>query len=299
MRSILLYPKVVWWLPAILAGLLTWSTPAAAQAFQGTFHDPRKKESVGFSVDLENPAEEVLAIVKSVASDKTIRGSKISTKDQAMEIDDAEFASSSKVFGPLPSSGQVFYKVKSDAIAPIHFPGSNGSGTVVVRYFVHPLAAERTRLLIDAVFFQDALRARYFSDGSVEAAEYGEILTQLKALGSPKSPDNHSAQSPAVEADSAGLQNTLAALQARLAEANAAAQELEKRIERLRFNTEGQVRTGGVPLKVLPYNHSPTILTLEKGEGVTVLATSKYWYRVRTPKGEEGWVYYEFLGPLS
>jgi SH3-like domain-containing protein len=134
----------------------------------------------------------------------------------------------------------------------------------------------------------------------VEAAEYGEILLQLNALATAKTPGNqHSAQLRAVEADSTGLQNTLAYLQTQLADKKAAAEESEKQLQKLRFNTQGQIRTEGVPLKKFPYGHSSTILMLEKGEDVTVLVTSKYWYRIRTPKGEEGWIYYEFLGPLS
>jgi len=300
MGSSLSHLTLLWRLPAVLACVLAFSTLAAAQIFEGTFHDPRKKESVGFSVDLENSADEVLAIVKNVANDRTIHGSRISTKDQGMQIDGAESATSSKVFGALPPPSQVFYKLRSDAIAPVHFPGSNGSGTVIVRYVVHPVAPQRTRLLIDAVFFEESLHTRYFSDGSVEAAEYGEILVQLKALDTAKTPGGaHSAPLHGVEADSTGLQNTLADLQAQLADKKAAAEESEKHLQKLRFNTQGQIRTEGVPLKMFPYNHSSTILTLEKGEDVTVLVTSKYWYRIRTPKGEEGWIYYEFLGPLS
>jgi len=54
-----------------------------------------------------------------------------------------------------------------------------------------------------------------------------------------------------------------------------------------------------VPLKASPYDHSTTVLSLEKGLTVTVLTTTKYWYRVRTTKGDEGWIYYAFLEPLS
>jgi SH3-like domain-containing protein len=84
-----------------------------------------------------------------------------------------------------------------------------------------------------------------------------------------------------------------------LTEAKAAEQELEKRVQVLKFNNQGQVKSQEVPLKAFPYNHSSTVVTLEKGETVTILATAKYWYRVRTPKGEEGWIYYVFLGPLT
>jgi hypothetical protein len=279
------------------SALVCFALSAAAQVF----HDPRKKESIGFSVDLDYPADTVTSVVRNVANDRTIRGSKISTKDKEMEIDEAEFAASSKIFPDVAPPSKAFYKIKTGAIAPIRFPGSNGSGTVAVRYVVESLTPERTRLLIDAVFFEDSLHARYFSDGSVEGAEYGEILERLKDMGSPKSTgiSKGAAPRPAVEADSAGLQSTLADLQSRLADTKGAEQELEKRIEQLKFNTEGQIKTEAVPLKVFPYNHSSTIETLGKGEEVTVLATAKYWYRVRTPKGEEGWVYYTFLGPLS
>jgi hypothetical protein len=276
-----------------LASLL--ALPTAGQVF----HDPRKKESVGFSVDLEYSADTVASIVKNVANDKTIRGTKLSTKDKEMEIDDAQFAASSKIFADVPAPSRAFYKLKTGTVAPIHFPGSNGAGTVAVRYLIQPITPGRTRLLIDAVFFQESLRARYFSDGNIESAEYGEILGLLKDLGNSKSAGNGVAPLPAAEADNEGLQSTLADLQARLADAKGAEQELEKRIEQLKFNTEGKIKTEAVPLKALPYNHSSTTETLGKGEAVTVLATAKYWYRVRTPKGEEGWVYYAFLGPLS
>lgn len=292
-------PKAIWYTLGSVTLALLFCAPVHAQIFQGTFHDPRKKESVGFSVDLENSLDEVTSIVKRVANDSTIRGTKISTKDQGMEIINAQFASSSNALPGVSAPSQVFYKVSSNAVAPIHFPGSNGSGTVVVRYVVKPVAAQRTTLLIDAVFYEESLHARYFSDGNVESAEYGEILTLLKALNSRNNGGEHAPQTAAVEANTTGLESTLADLQARLADARAAEQELEKQLQKMRFNTEGQVKTGGVPLKALPYNQSPTILTLEKDEDVTVLATSKYWYRVRTDKGEEGWVYYEFLGPLS
>jgi hypothetical protein len=295
-----------------LAFVLTslFSLPAAGQ----TFHDPRRKASVGFSVDLEYPAAAVISIVEKVANDKTIRGTKLSTKDHDMQIYGAEFATSSKVFGEAPASSSVFYKLKTNCVAPIHFPGSTGSGTVAVRYVVQPITPERTRLLIDAVFFEESLHARYYSDGNVEPLEYNEILVQLKALDSPKNTaasvprpsganvggtGGGAAQPPAEDPGRAELQSKLADLQARLAQANATEQDLEKQVERLKYNNEGQIDTEGVPLKILPYNQAPTVVTLQKGEAVTVLATAKYWYRIKTPNGEEGWVYYVFLGPLS
>jgi SH3-like domain-containing protein len=98
---------------------------------------------------------------------------------------------------------------------------------------------------------------------------------------------------------SAGLQNTLAEERTRLADAKANEQKLQERVKKLQFDTMGRVKSAGVPLKASPYDHSSTILTLDKGASVTVLTTTKYWYRIRTPKGDEGWIYYVFLEPLS
>jgi len=82
-------------------------------------------------------------------------------------------------------------------------------------------------------------------------------------------------------------------------DAKATEQKLQDRVKKLQFDTMGLVKSTGVPLKASPYDHSSTILTLEKGASVTVLTTTKYWYRIRTAKGDQGWIYYVFLVPLS
>lgn len=323
--------------PAVLALVLIFSTTSAAQGMQDTFHDPRRKVSTDFSVDLEYPADVVLTFVKNTANSSIIHGTKIYRKDKADEIDGAEFAATSKVFTDTPPSGQVLYKVKKDAVAPEHFPGSNGEGTIIVRYVVQPITAQRTRLLIDAVFFQESLRARYFSDGNVESAESKEIQSQLSAFVASTNASDRSVQAeapkeisarpvqttapteeiprPIQTAASTGLsaqpvqsaaatpnttelQDTLVREQSLLADAQAARQKLQEHLRQLQFNTQGRVNSGGIPLKSNPYNHSSTLVTLEKDERVTVLTTSRYWYRIKTSKGEEGWIYYVFLEPL-
>jgi len=246
-------------IPVMLALVLVFAMATAAQGVQDTFHDPRMKAPIGFSVDLEYPADVVLTFVRNAANASIIRGTRIYRKDKSNEIDGAEFAATSKVFTDTPASGQVFYKVKKNAIAPEHFPGSNGAGSVIVRYVVQPAAPERMRLLIDAVYFQESLRARYFSDGSVESAEYEEIRTQLSAYraslnttarpvqtAAPIKANTQPVQTAALikastqpvqtavpAQNSAGPQSTLVREQGLLGDAEAARQKLQEQLKQL------------------------------------------------------------------
>ena len=276
--------------------LLTFSFAALSVSAQ-IYHDPHRKTTVGFSVDLNTPPDTVLQIVKAVANDSIIRGTSMYAKET--DLPDAEFAKSSTVLAAEPGSGQVFYKVKSKVLSPEHFPAASDMGTVTVRYVVETVNPQRAHLAIDAVFVTDAGHRLYASDGSVETAEYAEIITQIKALEAPKV-RHHNPQTVANSGqETLGLRNTLADEQSRLADSQAAEKKLQERVRQLEFNTQGRIRGQAVPLKASPYDHSTTVLSLEKGLTVTVLTTTKYWYRVRTAKGDEGWIYYVFLEPLS
>jgi hypothetical protein len=270
---------------------------AASIASAQIYHDPHKKTTIGFSIDLTSPPETVTQIVKDVANDSVIRGTFMYAKDN--DIDQASFEKTSEVLPHAGGPGQAFYKVKPKVLSPAHFPAATDIGTITVRYVVEAVDPQRARLAIDAVFVTDAGHRLYASDGSIESAEFAEILTQLRALEAPKV--RHRAPQPTAIAgqETAGLQNTLLNEQSRLADAKATESKLQQRIKQLQFNTEGRVRGHAVPLKVSPYDHASTVLTLDKGLTVTVLTTTKYWYRVRTAKGDEGWIYYAFLEPLS
>ena len=52
-------------------------------------------------------------------------------------------------------------------------------------------------------------------------------------------------------------------------------------------------------MKAAAYTQSETLRVFDRGEEVTVLTTTRYWYRVRSADGREGWIYYMFLEPLS
>jgi hypothetical protein len=313
MGSSLFRGRVTSYISTILAVVFVSSVVAAAQGPQNTFHDPRLRTSVGFLMDLEYSEDMVLTVVKNIASSSVIHGTKIYRKDKEEEIDGAEFAPSSKVFTDTPRSAHVFYKIKKGAIAPNHFPGSTGEGSVIVRYIVQAEEGKPIHLRIDAVYFEESLHARYYSDGNVEAAEYNQIQTQLNEFTAPArardavaadssskdetapAPENNP---PSVAKSSGQGQDPLVQEQALLAEATAQKQKLEEQLKQLQFNTQGLVKSLAVPLRSYPYNSSSTVLTLGKEERVTVLATSRYWYRIRAPNGQEGWIYYMFLEPL-
>jgi hypothetical protein len=275
---------------AVVVCLLSALTPISAAQI---FHDPRRKTTVGFAVDLELPADQLEIIVEQVIDDRTIRGSKIYARDSVIE--DATAASTSNAFNDSIGKGKVFYKIREGALAPVNFPGSNDIGVVTVRYIVEPLTPQKTRLRIDAIFIAER-GLRCPSDGSVETAEYAEILALVKAKTSPHASAPSSVKPAA--AGTAGLETTLAQERERLEETKAALQKLQQREKQLEFNTMGLVKSPGVPLKASPYMHASTVVVLDKAEKVSVVATTKYWYRIRREHGEEGWLYYVFLEPL-
>lgn len=270
-----------------------WLAPPTPAQF---YHDPRRKVPIGFSVDLPVPASKLADAVGRVVSSGSIEGTHIYKGDP--DIEDAEAEKTSKAFQDNPGAGQVFYKIRTKALSPDHFPGSNDMGTVTVRYIVTPVNDQRSRLRIDAVFVEDAERVHCYSDGAVEMAEYASIMDQVRGA-MPASRLNLTPAEVNTADKSAGLQYDLTQEQGMLSDARAADAKLEKQLKQLEFDTQGQIKAAGIPLKTQPYNHASTILPLKKGQVVTVLSTSKYWYRVRTQTGEEGWIYYLFLEPVS
>lgn len=279
-------------LPALLLAVL-WMAPHSSGQF---YHDPRRKEPIGFSVDLPVSASKLSDAVARVTENSTIEGTHIYRGDT--DVEDAVAVKNSDAFTDPSPPGQVFYKIRTKALSPDHFPASADMGTIAVRYIISPVNDQRSHLRIDAVFVKDTGHERYYSDGSVEMAEYSAIMDEIRS----SLPNTRLAAKPAdvnTANKSAGLQYDLTQEQAMLSDARAAQAKLEKQLKQLEFDTQGRIRAEGIPLKSDPYNHATSILSLKKGQVVTVLGTSKYWYRVRTDAGEEGWIYYLFLEPLS
>jgi hypothetical protein len=290
------------------------------------FRDPRRKTSVGFSVELPIGAETLAAAVRRVASDGSIGGTFEYKGDS--EVSDAAFETSVDAFeSTSPADGvSAFYKVRKHVLAPAHFPSSNDVGAITVRYEVEATGPQRSVLHIDAVFVRDGQRAPYFSDGTVEASEYHRIQELLPSFSAaqlhdaskaptvapsaaqpaapdpvmpPDQPERVAAPVALATARNAGLENRLEEEKAQLAAVNSSVEQLQERAKQLRFDTLGRVKFPSSPLKAAAYTESATLGVLDRGEEVTVLTTTRYWYRVRSADGREGWIYYMFLEPLS
>jgi hypothetical protein len=165
----------------------------------GGFSRTRDTGTASFSIDLDQPFNDVLAIVDEVAHSGSIKGTFEYRGDE--QLSGALFTEKSSLFPAWTESGKVFYKVRAKALSPSHFLNSNDVGTVAVRYVVQERGPNSTRLFIDAIFIENARHHGHPSDGYVETCEFGEIgkllkdreqLQKLAASGQPLSPEKES-----------------------------------------------------------------------------------------------------------
>jgi hypothetical protein len=165
----------------------------------GSFCRTRDTGAASFSIDLDKPFNEVLAIVDEVARSGSIKGTFEYRGDE--QLGGAQFAEKSSLFAAWTEPGKVFYKIRTKALSPSHFLNSNDVGTVAVRYVVQERGPNSTRLFIDAVYIENARHHGHPSDGYVETCEFGEIgkllkdreqLQKLAASGQPLSPGQES-----------------------------------------------------------------------------------------------------------
>src|ERR1035438_5118254 len=124
----------------------------------------------GFAGEFVASKADVLQAVNEVLEDQIIQGTWIFDKDRPLM--DATVVTSTPLFPPWKGPGQVFYKIRKDAIAPRHFLESADQGTIAVRYIVIPEQEGRTRVRIDAVYVENTHRTVHPSDGTVESSEY-------------------------------------------------------------------------------------------------------------------------------
>jgi hypothetical protein len=141
----------------------------------------RKKDGIawgeGLIVNIPLPAAEVDQVVGDIAANGIIRGTKEYNRDEF--VTGAKAADSAKVFGEWKQGGEVFYKVREEALDPRNFKDSGDLGTLAVRYVVKPQGAKNTILRIDALFQEEVRRTIHQSNGSVESAEYRDIQDHL------------------------------------------------------------------------------------------------------------------------
>ena len=243
----------------------------------------------GFTIDLDEPYDRVLQVVKNVSEDGIIRGA--SEYKGAAELYGAAPGTGSNAFHTEPAPGTVLYKIRKDTLAPEHFYQSNDVGTVTVRYVVKALGPKSTRLTINAIFQEDSHHHYHPSDGTVENAEFLAISDEIKDIDDKEAKEKQEAAYAADETKLAALLTQLDQARADLKVANAKEEEVARKVGAVSGGRPGQVRTASADLKAEPYNDSKTLGLLSQGDRVTVLLETRSWYRIQAANGQQGWVY--------
>jgi hypothetical protein len=244
----------------------------------------------GFSVDLDQPYDQVLNIVQQVTNDGIIRGTY--QYKGTNQLDGAESARTSSAFPKWTGAGTVLYKVRPNTLAPEHFYQSGDKGTVAVRYIVQLAGPNSTQLRIDAIFQEDDRHHSHPSDGLVESNEFEAIAAKIKDLEDVAARQREEEAQKKQQQRVEELEAELDRENATLAAARAKEQQLQGKLqEPSPGNRTARVRTPSAQLKAAPYNQSRTLQTLAQGDTVTVLSQTRAWYRVQALNGQLGWVY--------
>ena len=251
---------------------------------------------MGLTVTVAASQAEIVQAVQDVVADGIIQGSKEYNKDEY--IAGAKAADKTSVFPKWTGPGQVFYKVRENALDPRNFKDGGDSGTLAVRYVVQHGDEKNTILKIDAIFVDDSHLRPHSSNGSVEAAEFKEIQDHLAAM--------HLAKERAAE-DEKRHQQELAAKelerkhkeqQLEFAAAQKPDESLEHHVQTLRRDVERVVKVPGAQLKSAPFRSASSLKPLAPGSQVVILITTPYWFGVETEDGQHGWIHHSELEQL-
>jgi hypothetical protein len=265
----------------------------------GTLAPSREHDLPGVGLVMELPAsyDDALQVLQEIVHDQTIRGTNMFDRDKTLT--EAVTVESTPLFERWDGPGKVFYKVRTEVIAPRHFRDSADMGTVAVRYVLTSVSPERTRLRIDAIFVEKAHREAHASDGTVENSEYKAVEQRLQAI--------QSAQQDA--ADEQRHRESIALAQqsllrqrederSRLATAQSSAQDLEHRVAALRHEVERRVKAPGARLKAAPFLSAANISELAAYTEVVVVIVTPHWLGVETPQSQRGWLPLDQVEPL-
>jgi hypothetical protein len=246
------------------------------------------------------PLEDTVAAVEQVAGDAVIYGTQSYQKDR--NLMGAHHAESSKAFGDAPPQATIFYKVADSVLSPTNFKNSADMGTLTVRYVVTRFDERNTNLRIDAVFIENSSRKVHESDGSVEAAEFGEVRQRVEQIEAKREIDRAEVERIARERKEKQAELDLMARQDAAntvnAKAETAAVDLEQRVAQLRKKAELRVKASGTNLKTAPYKSAANLQALPPYTDVVLLIVTPYWYGVQTVDGHRGWVHHSEVETL-
>jgi len=257
----------------------------------------RDLPSPGLATEISATLDDVLQALQEVLHDQTIHGTSMFDKDKTLT--GATTVDSTPLFEPWREGGKVFYKIRTDVIAPRHFRDSADRGTIAVRYIVTSVSPERTRLRIDAIFVEDSRHGAHPSDGAVESSESKIIQERVQAI--------QDARQEAVEnqrrRESIDLANQTIIRQredetAHLAAAESSVRDLEQRVDALRHQIEMRIKAPGASLKLAPFHSAADEAALAAYADVLIVIVTPRWYGVETPDGQRGWLSQDQLEPL-
>ena len=257
----------------------------------------RETPNPGFVTEFSASLDDVLEALQEVLQDQTIHGTLVFEREPTLT--GAVTVESTPLFAPWKGGGKVFYKIRTDVIAPRHFLGSADQGTIAVRYVVTSVSPVRTRLRIDALFVETARRTVHPSDGTVESSECKVIQDHLQAI--------QIATQQALDAqrrrESLDLAKQTFVRQREdetslLAAAQSSVQDLEQRINSLRHEIERRVKVPGASLKAAPFRSAANVANLPAYTEVVILIVTPHWYGVETPNRQHGWLPLDQLEPL-
>ena len=245
--------------------------------------------SPGFVTEFSASLDDVVRALQEVLQDQIIHGTYMFDKEKTLT--GAKVAAATPLFEPWKAAGQVFYKIRTDTIAPRHFRDSADQGTIAVRYVVTSVSPQRTRLRIDAIFVESAHRTVHPSDGTVESSEYKLIQDHLEAT--------QFAEQEAAEAqrrrESIDLAKQTLIRQredetTRLAAAQSSTQDLKQRVNSLRHQVQQRIKAPGATLKAAPFRSAANLASLAAYTDVVIVIITSHWYGVETPEGQRGWL---------
>jgi hypothetical protein len=243
----------------------------------------------GLNVTVPATEHALLQAVQDVVANGRIEGTKEYNKDEY--VSGAEQEESTPVFEKWAGPGQVFYKVRKNALDPRNFKDSGDSGTLAVRYVVQRGDAQHTNLQIDAIFVDDFHHRTHLSNGSVESAEYGEIQDHLaKArLLQQQTAEAEQSRQKEVAAKEVEIRRKQEQLEHLLTQAPD--ETLEQHVKWLRREAERLVGSSGAQLKSAPFHSATSLKSLPAGTDVVILIVTRYWYGVETVDGQHGWIH--------
>ena len=258
---------------------------------------PKELSTPGLVREFLAPIGDVRQAVLSVQRDHIIHGTLVFDKEPTLT--GAEAIDATPLFDPWQGPGEVYYKIRAEAIAPRHFLDSADQGTIGVRYAIIPVTEDRTRVKVDAVYIESAHRTIHPSDGSVEKSEMNEIKDALDSL-----------QQAAMEAADARRRALSAELvkqsyarqrdeeSNRVNNAQTTEKQMQQEIASLRHELQRRVKAPGADLKAAPFQSAANLKTLSASAEVVILIVTPHWLGVETPEGQRGWVPVEQLESL-